>query len=418
MSKNKVAILIFLLSVTVRIFYVCSISHAPLENDALEYNSLGVFLSQGKGYINASGESTAFRPPIYPLFLATIYSVAGYNLLWVRLLQAILGAGICVFAYFITTKIFDKKIAILSGAVCCLYPPLIVNVSQIMTETLFTFLLVFGIWMIISKDRLLNLIMSGFVFGLALLTRPFIIFFFPFLFLWLVLHDKYKSFKGIAILIIGVLLVLTPWTIRNYSKLNAFVPFSNIGGLTLYNSYMVPQKGFGYNSLEELNDEYFKIDNETDKNKYLIKKTIEYIKDNPIKVIQLTAIKALIFIYPFDGYWYPVSFGSKYNIFWGIILCFSVLGIVIHFNDKNTDKKLIYFLFISFLIGIMLFYGSPRFRLPIEPLLICFAAGAFLRIPKQKFYISFMIMLMNVTFFITFRYFNLRGIFDLLRSSI
>jgi len=417
MPKNKVAILIFLLAVTVRIFYVCSISHAPLESDAIEYNSLGVFLSQGKGYVNASGESTAFRPPIYPLFLGAIYSVAGYNLLWVRLLQAVLGAGICVFVYFIATKIFDKEIAILSGVVCCLYPALVVNVSQIMSETLFTFLLVFGIWMIISKDRLLNLMLSGFVFGLALLTRPFIIFFFPFLFYWLVLHDKYKSTKKIAILIIGVLIVLSPWTIRNYTKLNAFVPFSNIGGLALYNSYMVPQKGFGFNSLEGLNDEYFKIDNETDKNKYLIKKSIEYIKENPGKVIQLTAIKVLLFFYPFDGYWHPVSFGSKYNIFWGMVLCFSVLGIVIHF-DNNVDKKLIHFLFISFLIGIMLFYGSPRFRLPIEPFLICFAAGAFIRITKQKLYISFTIMFMNVTLFIMFRYFNLRGIFDFLKSNI
>jgi 4-amino-4-deoxy-L-arabinose transferase-like glycosyltransferase len=277
---------------------------------------------------------------------------------------------------------------------------------------------VLGIWLIISKDRLLNLMLSGVVFGLALLTRPFIIFFFPFLFYWLVLHGKYKYLKGIAILIIGVLMVLAPWTIRNYSKLNAFVPFSNIGGLALYNSYMVPQKGFGFNSLEGLSDEYFKIDNETDKNKYLIKKSIEYIKENPVKVVQLTAIKVLLSIYPFDGYWYPVSFGSKYNIFWGMILCFSALGIVIHFDDNNSDKKLIHLLFISFLIGIMLFYGSPRFRLPIEPLLICFAASAFIRITEKKSYVSFMIVFMNVMLFIIFRYFNFQSLFDHLRANI
>jgi 4-amino-4-deoxy-L-arabinose transferase-like glycosyltransferase len=418
LPTNKVTLVLFFLALTLRIFYVCSISPSPLENDALEYRALGVSLSQGKGYVTMSGDPTAFRPPIYPLFLAVISSVAGYNLLWVRIFQAVIGALICVLVYFIATKVFDKKVAILSGSLCCLYPPLIVNVSEIMTETLFTFFLVLGIWLIISKRSLLHLLLCGFVFGLALLTRPFIIFFFPFIFYWLLIHDKYKSTKGIVILLIGILIVLSPWTIRNYLQLNRFVPLSNIGGLALYNSYMVPKKGFGYNSLENVNDEYFKIDNETDKNKYLIEKSIEYIKKNPGKVIKLTAIKALLFVYPFDGYWYPISFGSKYNIFWGLVLCFATLGIVLHFDDKNDEKKIIYFLLISFLIGIIIFYGSPRFRFPIEPLLICFAASAFSRIKKQKSNIFCMIIFLNTTLFIVFRFFNLRGIFDLLRSNI
>jgi 4-amino-4-deoxy-L-arabinose transferase-like glycosyltransferase len=108
MLKNKVAILIFIVAAAVRIFYISSVSHAPLENDAKEYNTLGIFLSQGKGYVNASGEPTAYRPPIYPLFLGAIYYVAGYNLLWVRLFQAFMGAAICVFVYFIAIIIFNE----------------------------------------------------------------------------------------------------------------------------------------------------------------------------------------------------------------------------------------------------------------------------------------------------------------------
>jgi 4-amino-4-deoxy-L-arabinose transferase-like glycosyltransferase len=418
MDKNKVAILIFFLALTVRIIFIFSIHHGPLENDAEEYNRLAIFLSQGKGYVNVDGEPTAYRPPIYPLFLGIIYFVAGYDLLWVRLIQAVIGAGICIFVYFIATKVLDKRAAILTGIFCSLYPPLIVNVSEIMTETLFTFLLVLAIWLIISSKSMLNLLLCGLVFGLALLTRSFIIFFFPFLLYWLLMHDKNKSKKGIVLLFLGILLVLSPWTIRNYLQFNRFVPLSNIGGLTLYNSYMVPEKGFGYNSLESLSDEYFEIDNETDKNKFLVRKSIEYIRKNPWEVIQLTAIKTLLFIYPFDGYWYPIPFGSKYNIFWGLVLCFSAIGIVLHFNDKNVAKKIIDFLLISFLIGIIIFYGSPRFRFPIDPLLIIFAASALTYIAKEKFKIFFMIISINVTFFFVFRYFNFQAIFDFLKSNI
>lgn len=134
-----------------------------------------------KGYISPAGEPTAYRPPIYPLFLWAIYSIVGHNLLWVRLTQAVMGAASCVLVYLIAAIIFNGMRAILSGFLCCFYPPLIVNTSQILTETLFIFFLLLGITLIISGSSFKNILISGVVFGLALLTRPFLIFFLPFL---------------------------------------------------------------------------------------------------------------------------------------------------------------------------------------------------------------------------------------------
>jgi len=416
MAKKKAVIIIFILALVVRSFYVLSVSQPPLVTDAKDYDTLGIMLSQGKGYINSEGEPTAYRPPIYPLFLGVIYSTAGHNLLWVRLIQAVMGAASCVLVYLITVVIFNEMRAILSGFLCCFYPPLIVNTSQILTETLFIFFLLLGILCIISKSNFMNLLLSGLIFGLALLTRPFLIFFLPFLFAWIVFNKKYKARKAVAVLVAGVLIVLLPWTLRNYYKLNSFVPFANVGGLTLYNSYVVPQKGFGFNSLEGVGGEYYEITEETSQNRYLIQKTTEYIKENPLEVVKLSIKKILLFIYPFDGYWYNISFGSKYNVFWGIILCFSVLGIAMNLNENTINKTLIYFLFISFLIGIVIFYGSPRFRLPIEPLLICFASDGMIRFSKENLNVLFMIVLINTTLFIVFRYFKLNHLFHYLKK--
>lgn len=91
--------------------------------------------------------------------------------------------------------------------------------------------------------------------------------------------------------VIGVIIILAPWVIRNYFRLNSFVPFANIGGLTLYNSYIVPQKGFGFNSIESVGEEYYEIDDETNQSKYLIQKTTEYIKENPLQVVKLSIKK-------------------------------------------------------------------------------------------------------------------------------
>jgi 4-amino-4-deoxy-L-arabinose transferase-like glycosyltransferase len=415
-SKKQIAIIIFILALTTRLFYALVFTHAPLSTDSKDYDILALQISQGKGYVNLSNEPTAFRAPVYPLFLGAIYSIAGHDLLWVRLIQALLGGAICVLVYLISTIIFDNITASLSGYLCSFHLPFIINSSQILTETLFTFLLLLSIFLILSSNGYRTLTISGLLFGLTLLTRPFLIFFFPFLFYWLYLKNKYDTFKSITILLISILLIVLPWTIRNYYRLNSFVPLANTGGIALYNSYVVPKKGFGYNSLEGIEDEYYSIKDETSKNKYLISKTVEYIKKNPVTVIKLTFIKLLLFIYPFDGYWYPISFGSKYNIFWGTILWFCSLGIIINLKKNDINMKLIYFLFLSFLIGVMIFHGSPRYRLPLEPLLICFAASGFTFLCKRNIRYVLMIIAVNISFFMIFRYFKLQHLFRILRN--
>jgi 4-amino-4-deoxy-L-arabinose transferase-like glycosyltransferase len=416
MSPKKVTVFIFVLAVIVRLLHALTVTHSPLITDAKEYDTLGVQLSEGKGYVNSSGEPTAYRPPVYPLFLAAIYSITGHNLTWVRFAQALLGAGICLLTYLIATIIFNNKIAVLSGVISIFYPPLIFSTSQILTETLFTFLLLLGIFVIIKTRTYTTLTITGIIFGLALLTRPFLLFFIPFLLYWIMLNSKYNTLKSITVLCIGLSLILIPWTVRNYLKLDSFIPFANVGGLTLYNSYVVPQKGFGYNSLEGIRDEYFKINRETERNKYLFGKSTEYIKENPLKVIKLTFTKLALFVYPFDGYWYSIRLGSKYNIFWGIIFCFCLLGIVINFSEIDINQKLLYFSFISFLIGIMLFYGSPRFRLPIEPLLICYAASGIIFLYEKNRWFFSIIMSINALIFFIFRYFELQVFFHTLKK--
>jgi len=418
MFNKKVAIIIFILAFATRLLFILLIPPHPLVSDDKDYDQLGFSLSQGKGYVNSLGEPAALRPPIYPLFLGIIYYIAGHDLFWVRFMQAILGAGICLLMYLITTIIFDGTIADISGFLCCFYPPLVVWTSEIMSETLFTFLLLLGIWKIISRNNYRSLLVSGIIFGFALLTRSNLIFFFPFLFYWIFLSRKHNFLKAMGILMSGVLLILLPWTFRNYYRLNSFVPLANISGITFYNSYVVPDKGFGFTSLKGVDDEYYKLKNEAEQRRYLMRKAIEYIKKNPKKVAKLTALKLLHFIYPLDGYWYSISFGSKYNIYWGIIFCFSLVGIVNNIKDHDINKKLIYLLFISFLISVIVFYGIPRSRLPIEPLLVCFAASGIIDLFKKNRYAFSMIAFANIMLFIIFRIFKLQVLLDYLKKWI
>jgi 4-amino-4-deoxy-L-arabinose transferase-like glycosyltransferase len=412
----RVVVAVFLLSLAVRLAYWGVFPAEPLETDAIDYDTIGWNLAQGHGYTNPAGEPTAFRPPVYPLFLAGVYYIAGHNLDWVRWVQALLGAGICVLVCLTTRRLYDDRSAKLAGLLCALYPPLIIPTAAILTETLFMFWLGLAVYGVISTRGLGWRFASGLALGLALMTRSILIFFLPFLMGWFILVRERRALVSAAAVLSGVLLVALPWTIRNYSHFGAFVPLTTHGGLALFNCYVLPPQGFGYNAGGLAGEEYAQLTDEVSRNRYLNRKTLEFIQQNPLVVAKLTVLKALYLIYPFDGYWHAVSLGSKYNIFWGVLLAFSTLGVVASWRGAASGTQLVYLLLLSFIAAMLVFQAIPRFRLPMEPFLICFAAGGIRHAWQRKRLAAAILVGMNAALFLTFRYMELSPLFDYLKQ--
>lgn len=416
---NKSLWIILFVSILLRVFCVVSLEYGPIETDAKAYDELGLRVSKGMGFVDAFGEPTAYWPPVYPLFLAGVYALVGHELLWVRIIQAVLGGGICVLVYLIASILFDRRIGTLGGAIIAIYLPLIALTTQILTETLFTFLMLIGIWLILSKPGYRRIAISGVVLAVALLTKAILIFFFPFFLYWIYLNSQLKFWRAAGILAVAVILVLSPWTARNYQKMRAFVPLASVGGMSLYTAYVLPEKGFGYNaSLEPLKNELAGITNEAERSRYLVNKTFRYIIDNPVQVLKLTAMKPLYFIYPFDGYWYPVSLGSKYNVFFGVVFFFAIVGIVVDPVRREPSHMLIYFLLLSYLIAITVFQGLPRYRLPLDPLLICFAAAGMRWLSNNHRWLFAASVFGHLSLFALLRFNEFESIFSVLNKLV
>jgi len=77
---------------------VMATQHLVLSGDPADYDRLGRLLAAGKGFgtsvLSPSGGPTAFRPPLYPLFLGAVYKVTGGSMTAARLVQAVLGNAI------------------------------------------------------------------------------------------------------------------------------------------------------------------------------------------------------------------------------------------------------------------------------------------------------------------------------------
>ena len=414
----RVIAAIFFLSLAVRLAYVVAFPAGPLETDAIDYDTIAWNLAQGNGYTNQAGEPTAFRPPMYPLFLAGIFYAAGHDLDWVRWVQALLGAGICVLVCLTARRLYDDGSAKLAGLFCALYPPLIIPTSEILSEILFMFWLGLTVYWVISKSGLGWRFVSGLVLGMALMTRPILVFFLTFLIGWFILVRKRRALVSTAAVLGGVLLVALPWTIRNYSHFDAFVPLTTSGGQMLFCCYVLPPQGFGYDAGGLAGEEYVQLADEVSRSRYLSRKTLEYIKQNPLAVAKLTVIKALFLIYPFDGYWHAVSLGSKYNVFWGILLAFSTLGVAVSYRGAGSGMQLVFLLVLSFIVAMLVFQAIPRYRLPMEPFLICFAAGGIRYAWQCKRLMAGILIGINAALFLTFRYMELGWFFNYLKQWI
>ncbi|MFX0140063.1 MAG: ArnT family glycosyltransferase, partial [Candidatus Hodarchaeota archaeon] len=113
------------------------------------------------------------------------------------------------------------------------YPLLIFSSGLLYVEALFTFfisLTIYYVFKIYDEGKYVWFsTLAGLFLGLAALARPVIFSFYPFLALW-VLVILIKPFKkrltSLALTFSSAVLVITPWTIRNYNVFGRFVPVS------------------------------------------------------------------------------------------------------------------------------------------------------------------------------------------------
>src|SRR5262249_31574832 len=89
------------------------------------------------------------RTPAYPLFLATIYKVAGAGQLPVALAQTALFAVICVLVYSMTRRVSGDRAASIAAIATALFAPIPYFGALVMTEVWTTFLFTLSIWMAI-----------------------------------------------------------------------------------------------------------------------------------------------------------------------------------------------------------------------------------------------------------------------------
>jgi len=246
MSRPLLAILIA--AVLLRLFFSFGVNRTFLgitpENEITDgYHEIAENLYAGHGYRQfLSHPPTVQRPPGYVFFLRSLFEVAGTNYALVQIVQALLGALGCWLLFLLGRWVLSERLGLVAAALYAIYPNSIQYSARLYSENLyfplFLALAYFLCRAAIEGSRLRGFL-AGLFWGLSILTRgtlvalPLAI---PF---GIALSRRHRSpirrwTAWMIPALAGALLVVTPWTMRNYDLTGSFVPVSSWGWAPFY----------------------------------------------------------------------------------------------------------------------------------------------------------------------------------------
>jgi len=370
MKKSYILILIFLLAFIVRFIFVLQSDEIPLS-DASVYDRLALSIAKGEGYVNTDGTPHSFYPPFYPFFLSIIYKIFGHSYGAVRVVQSVIGALSCMLIYLIGKRIYSNAAGLIASFVSIGYFPFIKSAELLLTELIFTFLLLLIILYLLKIQeslRFKDCVILGILLGISLLTKSVMLFFPLFIvpvFFYMRRYDYSTVFKKYMAVLCFFGLLMVSWGIRNFNIFHRFAPVTTQTGIGFYSSYRPPDGIFGRLATAEdpVIREAGRIKDPVLKSNFLIKKTLEFIINHPKEVAVLELKKILYLWVPFD--WEIVG-GRWFNLVYMVMLPFFAIGFVLSFKRFRKFYPILLPVF-YFQLMTLIFYGSPRFRLPIEP---------------------------------------------------
>lgn len=237
---------IFFLAIFVRLFLPVSafLLHGDLDafmgGDSGGYIDIAQNLISTHSFIGVDGYEIS-RTPLYPFFIVPAVLLNCVVPLTI-LFQIILSSLSVIVIYYIAMMLFDnKKIAFFSSFIYLFEPLSILYCSELMSETLFSFMLILSVYFLLAfykKPTSKNLLGTSLFLVLSYFVRPISIYL-PFVYAFFIVIKVFSSSnKKILLLYLLVFLVVSispryMWQYRNYSQ-TGVNQFSVIGIKNIY----------------------------------------------------------------------------------------------------------------------------------------------------------------------------------------
>ncbi|MBC7785046.1 MAG: glycosyltransferase family 39 protein [Burkholderiales bacterium] len=369
---------------------------ASLESlpDQAEYLQIARNILDGRGIVlfdRTFGDTLyAFRMPGYPMLIAA----CGGKIVIVRVIQALLDTSTVLAAFLIGRRLAGSGVGLIGSALVAIHPYLIFFSATLLSETLFTATLVWGMYLLLGSGRprfvtgALLLVLSIYVRPSAILLPALLAAAAQLVRVIAQSRSPARSFwqlpAGAGVILLTALCLL-PWGLRNLQRIGTPVFTTTNGGITLYDG-LNPRADGSSNQGFFRNWPELKSMDEVQRSRYLGLMAVQYARENPKRAMQLAGLKIA-------RTWSPMPLSAEYgsNRLYviaglGFVAPLFLLAIAgLRSRRINRSAKLYLLLPAIYFTAVhAMTIGSLRYRIPADVPIAVLAAVGVVRLTERR----------------------------------
>jgi tetratricopeptide (TPR) repeat protein len=402
----RVATAVFGVALAVRLLHVFAIRGAPffslLMGDSRAYDEWARRIADGEWM----GHEVFYQAPLYPYFLALLYKTIGRDLMAVRLVQSAIGAASCALLFLAGRRFFSDRVGRIAGLALALWAPAIFFDGLIQKSILDVFFVCLTLWLIANAEDAKDVwwLPVGVSLGLLALTRENALVFIVVIAVWSWMRPG--TWRNPVWIAAGAAAILLPVAARN-----AYV--APDGGFFITTSQFGPNFYIGnhagadgtYASLRYGRGapEYERQDatelaeramgrrlSPADVSGYWTDQAVTFFTSQPAAWLALMGHKFVLLWNATEmvdtesqetyAEWsWPLRVLGPVTHF-GILVPLAFIGILMTWptrggSPRGTVPLLLAALTLAYAASVLLFYVFARYRYPLVPLLMLFAAA-------------------------------------------
>lgn len=413
----------FVLALVVRLGWVATLGPELVWPDEEEFAGIARHLVAGDGYVSVSYRAN----PILPAYLAAVFHVFGESYPAARVGQAVMGALTCVLVAATGMRLLGVAVGTIAGLMLALYLPHVYLSGVFYAECLFTLLIACTVYAAVRSIDAARpfpwLVATGASFALTTLSRPIFLAYLPFLVAAIVYATQAALPRKIVMgttLVVATVLGILPWTIRNYLVLGRPVLVSTGFGTKLWQgnnegavgdaddrelsfrqdvwheriaAYPEPERSTieaRYREAAQRIDA-LKVasgDDYTATDAVLGPLAWEHIRTHPLRTIELFVRKLGTLFLPFSKTLVTNEHTTSVNqwiaaLAYVPVLLLAVAGLWLS-AGRHPGLWILYGLLVSVTAAYGVLTACTRFRLPLDPYLVVFAAATLVELWSRR----------------------------------
>ena len=397
---------VFVVALIIRLVYLHQIRPIPLFDymigDAESYDAWGQRIAGGEWV----GREVFYQAPLYPYFLGVIYKVGGHSVLIARVVQAVIGAAACVLLALAGRAFFSHKVGVAAGLLLAIYPTAIFFDGLIQKSVLDSFLvcllLFFAGATLHQAGRQWWWIGIGATLGALMLTRENAAVLVVVMIAWIALHPAAKGrrlrARAFGFVLVALIAVVFPVAMRNavvsgefHITTSQLGPNFYIGNNPQASGAYVPLV-YGHGSAKNEREDATLLAEKAvgrklspgEVSRYWLDQATQFIRAEPAAWGELMRIKTMLFwnateIGDTEDQYVYADWSSILRVLnpvfhFGLLCALAAIGFVITIRHWRTTWLLAAIVLV-YAASVIAFYVMARYRYPIVPVLMLFAAA-------------------------------------------